>query len=253
MPVESIKPRRKKLSIFWWVCIAFFVLASIFLVLLFGPSPRIIVSPQTTFVTTSLRPNGLPDYEKYVLDTCRKGITPKNNAAALIWPALWPGELQPSQYAAVAKELGLKSIPFEDDALTDIHTQIRTLAEAAQKSKLQHAGEYQDPNPLDSPPNDSEWDDALIDFVTCQPWTSAELPVLAEWATDNQRPLDMLVEASQRPRCYFPSPTLLDKNDDALSAILLPGVQAVPSATRSLAARAMLELGEHHATEAWRD
>src|SRR6478735_2790501 len=117
MPAQSIKPRRKKLSIFWWLGIAFIVTASIFVVLLFGPSPRIVVSPQTTFVTTPLRPNGLPDYEQYVLDTCRNGVTPENNAAALIWPALWPGELQPSQYAAVAKELGLKSIPFEDDAL----------------------------------------------------------------------------------------------------------------------------------------
>ena len=47
---------------------------ALFLYQLFGPNPKIIISPQTTFITSPLRPDGLPDYEKYMLNAYRKGI-----------------------------------------------------------------------------------------------------------------------------------------------------------------------------------
>jgi hypothetical protein len=69
----------------------------------------------------------------------------------------------------------------------------------------------------------------------------------------NKKPLDMLVEASQRPRCYFPSPSLLDRERESLVAMLLPGVQGVREAGRSLPVRAMWHLGEGRLNEAWKD
>src|SRR6187399_444073 len=102
----SFQPPRKKLSVFWWLGGIVLLAILLFVFQLFGPSPPIVVSPQTTYITAPLGPDGLPDYEKYVRDQSRQGVTPENNAATLLWPALWPGELDPSQAAAVSAELG---------------------------------------------------------------------------------------------------------------------------------------------------
>src|SRR4051794_4580809 len=63
----------------------------------------------------------------------------------------------------------------------------------------------------------------------------------------------MIVAASRRPRCYFPSPSLLDDDHITLVAMLMPGVQAVREVGRSLPVRAMWHAGENRPDEAWRD
>ena len=110
-------PPKKKISIFWWLGGLALVLGAVFLFQLIGPSPRIIISKQTTYITTPLLPNGLPNYEEYVRQKLREGVTPENNAAALLFQALWPSGLDPKQYGAVADELGLSEIPSAESAL----------------------------------------------------------------------------------------------------------------------------------------
>ncbi len=247
-------PPKKKPSIFWWIGGAFLLLLLLFVFQLFGPSPRIIVSPQTTYITGPLGPDGLPDYEKYVLDLYRDGVTPENNAASLIWPALWPGELDPSQFAAIATELGLDHIPTGSEILVPIYKRIQVLQREAY-------GAVHDDTPGSHSSDDTASDqaelerntDQLFNFVTEQPWTSDQLPVLAKWARDNQEPLDKLVEASRRPRCYFPSPSLIDQKPESLVMMLLPGAQGVREAGRSLRARAMWHVGEQRLDDAWQD
>jgi len=58
----------------------------------------------------ALAADGMPDFNKYVLNLYRDGVTPENNAASLLWPAVWPGELSANQFAAVGTELGLDQI-----------------------------------------------------------------------------------------------------------------------------------------------
>jgi hypothetical protein len=115
------KPPRKKTSIFWWLGGFFLLLLTFFLFQLFGPNPPIVVSPQTTYITEPLGADGLPNYKQYVLELYRKGVTPENNAASLLWPALWSDELVPQQYAAVAAELGLERIPSKKDAVASLY------------------------------------------------------------------------------------------------------------------------------------
>src|SRR5882757_2643256 len=119
-----LTPPRKKRSIYRWLIGAFVLLLLLFCFQLFGPNPRIIVSPQTTYITEPLRADGLPNYEQYVLDLYRNGVTPENNAATLIWPVVWSSELQLPQYSSVAAELGLKSIPLKDEEFVPIFEQI---------------------------------------------------------------------------------------------------------------------------------
>jgi hypothetical protein len=237
-------PPKKKPSIFWWIGGAFVVLLMLFVFQLFGPSPGIIVSPQTTRITSPLRPDGLPDFEQHVLDQMRAGVTPENNAAALLWPALWPGELDPPQYAPIAAELGLDSVPSPADAVVPVHKHIQSWVAS------------QPPASDDPDLNNTEvakQESAIEDQVMYRPWTSDQFPWLAQWVKENQEPLDQMVAASKRPRCYIPSPTMLNGQNDPLIAILLPGVQSIRETARSLTARAMWHVGEKRPKDAWQD
>src|SRR5204863_8463488 len=115
----------KKPSVFWWISGAFVLLAILFFYQLFGPNPAIEISRQTTRITGPLRSNGLPDYQKYVVDRWRDGVTTENNAATLLWPAICTTGLDPQDYAAVSAELGLKTILSKDDAIEPIDKRIQ--------------------------------------------------------------------------------------------------------------------------------
>jgi hypothetical protein len=261
---------RKKPSAFWWIGSICFLLIALFLFQLFGPNPRIVVSPQTTYITKPLGRDGLPDYEQYVLQLYRDGVTPENNAAEILWPALWPGELDPPQYAAVAAELGLSQIPSQADAVSlpyNKPTIARLIAwlhlqkEAAAASKqpagqspeayVERLAQLEKKWTKDDPLNDTA--EEVIDRAMHHPWTSEQIPPLARWVAENQKPLDRMVEASLRSRCFFPSPSLLNGESESLVAMLLPGVQSSRSAGQTLATRAMLHLGEGRHAAAWKD
>ena len=68
------QPPHKKPSIYWWLAGFLVLLFVLFLFQLFGANPPIVVSPQTTYITEPLGANGLPDYEKYVLEQSLKGV-----------------------------------------------------------------------------------------------------------------------------------------------------------------------------------
>ena len=259
---------RKKHSVLWWVAGFFVLLLLLFFFQLFGPNPPIIVSPQTTYITAPLGADGLPDYEQHWLESSRAGVTPENNAVVLLWQALFPGEVDPQFHAAVAMEFGLEQIPFEEESLQPLYKSENRRKVAAwlqRQGRLRLAENRPDgesvnevlamaPWPLSAEANELlDVVDSVIDQAQSRPWTSEQIPPLAEWVAANQEPLDLIVEASRRPRYYAPSPTLLDKDRDMLIAILLPHAQSVREAARSLPARAMWHLGEGRPDEAWQD
>jgi hypothetical protein len=236
-------PPRKKLNILWLVAGLLLLLIGLFFLQLFGPNPPIVVSPQTTFVTNPIGPDGLPDYERYVLENDRKGVSPSNNAATLLWQALWPGELSPQQYGPMAAELGLAQIPSASEALGSPHKDVcpklevwlQTRPEAKTLGNLEEAA------------------DSVMSRSMARPWTSEQIPPAAEWIAKNQKPLDLVVTASRRPKFHSPSPSVLDNKRDLLVSMLLPGVGRIREAARSLSIRAMWNLGEGRPMEAWSD
>jgi hypothetical protein len=266
---ESVTLPRKKHGVLWWVAGFFQLLLLLFLYQLFGPNPPISISKQTTHITEPLGPDGLPDYEQFVLDISREGVTPENNAAVLLWQALFPGEVDPQFHAALAAELGLEAIPSEEEALTALShatTEARIAAFLKKRDNSNaNTGSPTDDSTLDAAEQsalaaDVEMYDGLhsaveklVNRVKTRPWTSDQVPPVAEWVAENQVPLDLIIEASRRPRYYAPSPTLLNKDRDLLISMLLPHVQSVREAARALPARAMLSLGEGRADEAWQD
>jgi hypothetical protein len=207
---------------------------------IFQPSPPIIVARDTTYIAAPLGRDGLPDYEKYWLETVRKGVTPENNACALLWQAVWPEKFDPPEYEMMRAELGLKQLPPAKDSL-------RRLYDEANQKRVRDWLRAQRLN------RDDLDVDEIISSADYHRWTAQQFPPLAEWVRENERPLDLLVKASHRPRYYAPSPTLLDKYRDTLLVMLLPGDLEARQAAYSLCTRAMLRVGENRLNEAWSD
>ena len=230
----SFQPPRKKINILWWIAGVLFLLLALFFMQLFGPNPRIIVSPQTTYITDPLGADGLPDFEQYVREADRADVTPSNNAAVLLWQAIWPGELSPQQYAPMAKELGLPQIPSAKEALVSPYGKV---VEAKVEAWLQTQPATATGD------NTSERAVLIFNRATTRPWTSEQIPPIATWVAENQKPLDLIVAASRRPRFYSPSPSFLDDKPDSLIAMQLPSIQRVRDAARSLSTSRDVALG----------
>lgn len=210
----------------------------------------IIVSRETTYITEPLGSDGLPDYEQYLWNQQKNGVTPENNAAVLLWQVIWPGDLEPDQYAAMAKELGLKEVPTGENSLKSVPDEnlLKRLSAwlRLHNKPLEEQGE----------PSDKEYSDQadqIVDRAMDHPWASAQIPPLAKWVEDNRAALDLAVEASRRPRYYSSSPSYLDGRRTMLIAILFPDVQGVRNVARALSIRAMQNMGEGRLDKAWDD
>jgi hypothetical protein len=245
--------KKKKSSIFWWIGGAFLVLLLVFLFQIFGPNPPIIVSPQTTFITKPLRPDGLPDYEKHILGLYRGDTTPENNASIPLLQLLFPGQVSPKDLRAVVDELGTQEAAPSRDALqvavgeTNIAAPWHWLFPrwTSEKNLL----------------NLNAWAERTTGQAVWRPWTSDQVPPLAKWLADNKGSLDLILEASRRPRYFAPSPTLLNDRRDLLVNMTFPQrnnmlivlTQTIREASRVLLARAMGHLGEGRPMDAWQD
>ena len=223
----------------WLILIAGLLFAA-FIFQLERPSSDVSISKQTSYITAPLRPDGLPDYEQYVRQKMSDGVTPENNAAVLLFQALWPSELEPDQYDAVLSELGLHEIPSTEAALQSVYGDLNRKQVLDWMPKATAGDAEPDP-------------DSLIGRASNRSWTNQQIPPLAKWVDANQKPLDLIVEATRRPRYYSPSPTLLDGQHDTVIAMLLPGAQAAREAARGLSLRAMQRIGENRLGEAWQD
>jgi hypothetical protein len=234
---------------------------------LLRPAPPIVVSKRTTYLTEPLGADGLPDFGLAILQRQREGVTPENNGAIPFWQAMWPGEFTPSDRHHILRELemsepavGLRE-PYSDEEIRHElmylllkHHGHETLAEAY---RARPAGKN---NPYDFVGMDGEREMAeytqvvnrLLDQIG-QPWTAAQVPPLAKWLEENEALIDLLVEAGNRPKFYSPSPSLVDGKNDSLIAVLLPELQSIRAAARSLCNRALFEIGNGDYDAAWRD
>ena len=256
---------------FWWLLLLLLPIAlgGGFLYQLLRPSPSIVISPETTYINSPLGPDGLPDYGAYLLARDGDGVTPENNAAVLTWQAMWPGELQPEYYVALCEALGME-VPDRRESLVSLYHESTVEQIASWLNQPQHGsqpaaqatGNEEGNGTADEPERDGaderyvDWSAVareLIDRAGKSPWTTTQIPPLAEWAKRNKKPIDLLVEASQRPRYFSPPPNLLANGDDSLLLMLLPGVHGMRDGARSLVMRAMWHLGEGRSREAWND
>jgi hypothetical protein len=100
----------------------------------------------------------------------------------------------------------------------------------------------------------SEIDDQCMKGLyaaTSQPWSAAQLPLMAEWLQAMDQPMAVIVESTKRPRRF--DPLLSGSNPPLLFDATMPMVQAHRDAAKSLAARAMLKVQAGNSPAAWQD
>jgi hypothetical protein len=229
--------RRRRVK---WVAGAILFLILLFVYQLFGPNPAIIVSRETTYITKPLGPDGLPDYRQAMLEMYREGVTPENNAAVLLWQVLGRGKLDPAEYEAICKEIGLSPPPGEDAVLEQLDSEIHRKRIERWLTALGYA-------------EDVSWTYELEEAPLNQPWNSSDFPPFAEWVVKNQEPINLIVEASQRSRFYSPSPSLIGVSAEPPFMMLSPGVDKTLHLRDCLITRAMWHLGEERLDESWAD
>ena len=88
------------------------------------PNPAIKLSSDTTRITAPLDVDGIPDYVAYIHEQMKAGVTPENNAAALMWGAFWPGDLSPQYHESFCQALGIQ-IPDPAECLTPLDEDIK--------------------------------------------------------------------------------------------------------------------------------
>ena len=88
-----------------------------------------------------------------------------------------------------------------------------------------------------------------------QPWAEKDVPEVAQWLRDNEKPVETVVKGAMLPEYYSPlvPPVDADGHSGGLIATLLPGIQKSRSISRYLVSRAMLNIEKGNVDYAWRD
>jgi hypothetical protein len=205
-----------------------------------GPKPRITVSKETTFILGPLDQEGYVDYFAALNAAMAKGVTPQNNAAVLLYRAVGPKEVPKEGRAEVARKLGIDPLPEGGTYFEKWEAFVRR---TASKEAGKHSAEGNH-DPVKAA-------EAQYDRARERPWSSDECPLVAKWLADNERPLELAVAATKRPRFYFP--LYRSHPSDMLLEAPLTYAQQSREVVRALQARAMLYLHSSKVDEAWQD
>jgi hypothetical protein len=190
--------------------------------------PRITVSKTTTHILQPLDSNGNVDYLAALNQMTSQGVTRENNAAVPLFRAFGPGDVNPPLRSQFFKLLQIEPLPEQGEYLTDFNQFIN------KKLGWQEMGKRR----------------AELDQATSQPWSKSELPLVAEWLANNQKALQLIVEGTQRPKCYFP---LVARAQESLFEAPLPPMRGCRYAARLLAVRAMQRLRDGKIDQAEQD
>jgi hypothetical protein len=218
------------------------------------PPEALVVSPSTTVITTPLHSDGTPHYGKHLLSQWREGVTPENNGAVSFWKAFWPSNLSPENQVAIQRELEFTADPNKPPfriASRELWDEVRRTV--VEKSVDDETGmmSAMDDNSRSSMDTASTIQNAITD----QPWTRAELPMVADWIDRHTEDYEWLRQSSSAERFYSP-PTMLLADPDAslVDALVDMGVlRPVYDASDNLSAKIMMQIGEKQFATAWDD
>lgn len=192
------------------------------------PQRRIAISKKTTYLLQPLDAYGYVDYLAALNQMASQGVTPENNAGVLIVRAVGLSSFKAAERVQFCKLLKIEPLPEQGTYLTEFGAFVEKKA--------------------GRPPTKKE--EADLHNAMEEPWSQSDFPLVAEWIAGNEKPLDLVVEGTRRPKCYLP---LLDGGDLGLAGVPMPVEHLSRSAGRALAARAMLRLGEGNVAKAEQD
>jgi hypothetical protein len=192
------------------------------------PQPRITPSRTRTKAVSPLDDDGYVDYVAALNEVYSRHVTPENNAGLLLVRASRIEGLGPAERKRFFELLHCEPLPEEGVFLTD-------LEEYVQKR-------------FGRPPTQRELEDRAR--AINRPWSAREFPLVAQWVEFNERPLQLVVEATRRSKCYFPF--VLPKGACVFD-MPLPALQASRTAARILVARALRRLNDGQIEQAEND
>lgn len=219
-----------------------------FLALIAAPlvaaDPEITISKETTFVIEPKTDDGFVDLITAINAKNSEGITPENNAAAVIFPALGarPDKniRNPESSSKMAdrfyEELG---VPMPPDGSEEFISLPNFMILEGIKANSDTYWQIQD-----------QQGDTQERY-----WNREEFPVIAKWLDANTKSLDLIIAGVQREKYYCPinSDAKVGSTGQSLIGILLPHIQSFREVTRALNCRALLLAKEGKHEEAWRD
>jgi len=191
------------------------------------PIRQLKIGPQTTVIDGPLTAEGYVDYVAALNERASEGVTPENNAVPLLLQAYGP-QIISDKYAAQYFALLNASPPIAGGKFL------------VGESKWIPANS----------PTFQEFNDR-VQIARQRPWTRAEFADIAALVDANAAPLELITQASRRPRFYSPFFSL--DEGTPMYAVQLPVEREQREAARQLTLRAMLRLGEGDSAGAWED
>lgn len=194
------------------------------------PNRQLVVGPTTTAIDGPLTADGYVDYVAALNQRMSDGVTTENNAVPLLIRAYGPQIIADDRAPMYFDLLGVPRPAAGGPFLVGEGNFVQRTA--TNEAAIQQFHE-------------------VCETARKRPWTRGEFPDIAAMLDGNAAPLELLVQASRRPRYYSPSVSLGDPSP--MYGVLLPVEQEQREAARQLTLRAMLKLGEGDAQGAWAD
>jgi hypothetical protein len=199
--------------------------------------PKYTISKETTYITGPLDNDGYVDYETALNEKLADGVDPQRNANVLLWQALRPVPKRLPMPAEFFRWLKSAEPPRRGQYFLDLSQY------AKEKLKLEA-----------SKPTEEVFHQRSR--TTQRPWVAKDYPHIAGWLNANEKPLAVVLEATQRPDYH--NPMVSNKSGDegwyGLIGALMPGAdKCYREVAPALAARAMLHAGEGRFDASWED
>lgn len=200
--------------------------------------PRITTGKETTYITQPLRSDGYPDYVAALNQQHSEGTTPENNAAVLLAKVYGPKVIPEAVRDRTYELLKMPPLPEQGDYLVSRTDMLRRW-----KEKL--------PVNAETGLSNEELSNQF-DIATERPWTREEFPMVAEWLDLNAAALKLGIEATKRPKHYWPYLPDDEQSSSVLSVLLFHANEARELAVL-FAASAMNRTANKDIDGAWQD
>jgi hypothetical protein len=192
--------------------------------------PKFTISKETTYVTEPVDKDGHIDYVAALNKRLREGVTPANNANAVLIKALGPQPEGKELPAEFFKWLEVPAPPKRGDYFIDLKDYTKDHLKLKPKQRYEI--------------------DEQLGRAMQRPWTEKQYPHLAAWLKANQKPLALVDDAVKRTHYFWP---LLPMDPDLGLMSARIGSFYYGMMAKALTARAMLRTSQGATDAAWQD
>ncbi len=208
---------------------------------------RIIISRETTYIDGPLNPDGTVNYVAYLDAKYSDGVTPENNAAPLLLRAFGSYVLPLKTVGETLRRLDLPA-DFLDGDKHFVKWEDRTRpSKAGASATMPSQSDEQDL----ADEEDEDDEGPSLDDVYDMLLAGQVHPDLEAWLAENAGPLELIRQASDKERYYFPLVT--SSKPPSIVDILCPSLQCHRLAAEAMTTHAALKMTRNDPRGAWDD